>query len=121
MRQYAHSSIHDDLLSAGRIDGCNYFQLFWHVGLPILRPALAFLGIFTFIGAWNDYLWPLIILNNPDKYTLQITLSQLNGIYNTDYAMVMAGTLMATLPLVVMFLLVSRQFISDIAAGAIKD
>ncbi len=121
MRQYAQGSIHDDLINAGRIDGCNHFRLFWNVALPILRPALAFLGIFTFIGSWNDYLWPLIILNNPEKYTLQITLSQLNGIYNTDYAMVMAGTLMATLPLIVMFLLVSRQFISDIAAGAIKD
>ncbi|UUZ81405.1 hypothetical protein LJK88_43265 [Paenibacillus sp. P26] len=66
-------------------------------------------------------MWPLVILTDPSKYTLQVTLSQLNGIYNTDYAMVMAGTLMATLPLIVIFLLVSRQFISDIAAGAIKD
>lgn len=121
MRQYAQGAIPDDLLNAGRIDGCNHFRLFWNVAIPILRPALAFLGIFTFIGSWNDYLWPLIILNNPNKYTLQITLSQLNGIYTTDYAMVMAGTLMATLPLIFMFLLVSRQFISDIAAGAVKD
>lgn len=121
MRQYAQGAIPDDLLKAGRIDGCNHFRLFWNVAIPILRPALAFLGIFTFIGSWNDYLWPLIILNNPNKYTLQITLSQLNGIYTTDYAMVMAGTLMATLPLIFMFLLVSRQFISDIAAGAVKD
>lgn len=121
MRQYAQGAIPDDLLNAGRIDGCNHFRLFWNVAIPILRPALAFLGIFTFIGSWNDYLWPLIILNNPNKYTLQITLSQLNGIYTTDYALVMAGTLMATLPLIFMFLLVSRQFISDIAAGAVKD
>lgn len=121
MRQYTQGAIHDDLLNAGRIDGCNHFRLFWNVAIPILRPALAFLGIFTFIGSWNDYLWPLIILNNPNKYTLQITLSQLNGIYTTDYALVMAGTLMATLPLIFMFLLVSRQFISDIAAGAVKN
>jgi cellobiose transport system permease protein len=121
MRQYAQDTIHDDLLDAGRIDGCNQFRLFWNVGLPILRPALAFLGIFTFIGNWNDYLWPLIILNNPDKYTLQVTLSQLNGIYNTEFAMVMAGTLLATLPLIIIFLFVSRQFISDIAAGGVKD
>ncbi len=67
MRQYASGAIHDDLLNAGRIDGCNHFRLFWNVGLPVLRPALAFLGIFTFIGSWNDYLWPLIILNNPKK------------------------------------------------------
>lgn len=121
MRQFATEAVHDELLSAGRIDGCGHFRLFWNVALPILRPGLAFLGIFHFIGSWNDYLWPLVILTDPDKYTLQITLSQLNGIYNTDYAMVMAGTLMATLPLILMFLLVSRQFISDIAAGAVKD
>lgn len=121
MRQFASGAIHDELLSAGRIDGCGNFRLFWNVGLPILRPALAFLGIFHFIGTWNDYLWPLVILTDPAKYTLQVTLSQLNGIYNTDYAMVMAGTLMATVPLVIIFLLVSSQFISDIAAGAIKD
>ncbi|CAM3370896.1 carbohydrate ABC transporter permease [Marinicrinis lubricantis] len=121
MRQFTQGAIHDELLSAGRIDGCGTFRLFWNVALPILRPALAFLGIFTFINAWNDYLWPLVILTDPAKYTLQVTLSQLNGIYNTDYAMVMAGTLMATLPLLIVFLLFSRQFISDIAAGAIKD
>jgi cellobiose transport system permease protein len=121
MRQYAMGAVHDELLSAGRIDGCGHFRLFWNVALPVLRPALAFLGIFHFIGSWNDYLWPLVILTDPAKYTLQITLSQLNGIYNTDYAMVMAGTLMATLPLLVLFLLVSRQFISDIAAGAFKE
>ncbi len=89
--------------------------------MPILRPALAFLGIFSFIGVWNDYLWPLIVLNDPVKYTLQVTLSQLNGIYDTDYGMIMAGTLLATLPLIIMFLFVSRQFISGIAAGAVKD
>ncbi|MFE5324034.1 carbohydrate ABC transporter permease [Paenibacillus sp. NPDC056579] len=121
IRQYAQGAVHDDLIQAGKIDGCNHFRIYWHIALPILKPALAFLGIFTFMGNWNEYLWPLIILNNPEKYTLQIVLSQLNGIYKTDYAMVMAGTLMATLPLVVMFLFVSRQFISDIAAGAIKD
>jgi cellobiose transport system permease protein len=121
IRQYADGAVHDELLSAGRIDGCGLFRLYWNIALPVLKPALAFLGIFSFIGVWNDYLWPLVILTNPAKYTLQVTLSQLNGIYNTDYAMVMAGTLMATLPLLVMFLLVSRQFISDIAAGAIKD
>ncbi|HLZ61804.1 MAG TPA: carbohydrate ABC transporter permease [Ktedonosporobacter sp.] len=121
IRQYAQEAIHSDLIDAARIDGCNHFRMYWSVGLPFLRPALAFLGIFSFINAWNDYLWPLIILTDPHKYTLQVALSQLNGIYKTDYSMVMAGTLMATLPLVFLFLLGSRQFIADIAAGALKD
>ncbi|MBS4178260.1 carbohydrate ABC transporter permease [Lederbergia citrea] len=121
VRQFSQEAINDSLLDAGRLDGCNHFRLYWNIALPILRPALAFLGIFSFIGVWNDYLWPLIVLNDPSKYTLQVTLSQLNGIYTTDYGMVMAGTLLATLPLIIMFLFVSRQFISGIAAGAVKD
>ncbi|WP_274648873.1 carbohydrate ABC transporter permease [Paenibacillus humicola] len=121
IRQYATGAVPDELLSAGRMDGCGFFRLYWNVSLPVLRPALAFLGAFTFINAWNDYLWPLIILNDASKYTLQVALSQLNGIYNTDYSMVMAGTFLAVLPLIVLFLFVSRQFIADIAAGAVKD
>lgn len=121
IRQYAQGSIHDDLLDAGRLDGCSTFRLYWNIALPILRPALAFLGIFTFINIWNDYLWPLVVLNDPKKYTLQVTLSQLNGIYDTDYGMIMAGTLLATIPLIILFVVFSRQFISGITAGAVKD
>lgn len=79
------------------------------------------MGAFTFIGAWNDYLWPLIILNDESKFTLQVALSSLNGIYTTDYSMVIAGTLLAVVPLIILFLFVSKQFISDIAAGAVKS
>jgi cellobiose transport system permease protein len=121
MRQYAQEAIHSDLIDAARIDGCKHFRLYWNVALPFLRPALAFLGVFSFINAWNSYLWPLIILDDPRKYTLQVALSQLNSIYKTDYSQVMAGTLMATLPLIIIFLIGSRQFIANIAAGALKD
>ncbi|ACZ43534.1 binding-protein-dependent transport systems inner membrane component [Thermobaculum terrenum ATCC BAA-798] len=121
IRQYAQEAVHDELLEAGRLDGCGHFRLWWHVGLPALRPALAFLGIFSFIYTWNDYFWPLVVLINPEHITLQVALSQLNGIYNTDYSMVMAGTLLATLPLIVIFLLGSQQFISDLTAGAVRE
>ncbi len=121
IRQYAQEAVHDELLEAGRLDGCGHFRLWWHVGLPALRPALAFLGIFSFIYTWNDYFWPLVVLINPEHLTLQVALSQLNGIYNTDYSMVMAGTLLATLPLIVIFLLGSQQFISDLTAGAVRE
>ena len=120
MRQFALGSIPQDLVDAGRVDGCNYWQLYTNVALPLLRPALAFLGIFTFITSWNDYVWPLIVLVNPDVMTIQVALSQLNGVYNTDYAAVMAGTLVSTVPLIVIFILGSRQFIGNIAAGALK-
>lgn len=121
MRQYAQGAVNNELLDAGRIDGCGHFRLYYHIGLPVLRPALAFLGIFTFIYTWNDYFWPLVVLINPAKITLQVALSQLNGIYSTDYSMVMAGTLMATIPLIIVFLIGSRQFIGDLAAGAIRE
>lgn len=120
MRQYAEGAVSGDLLEAGRLDGCGFMRLYWNVALPVLRPVLAFLGIFTFIGVWNDYLWPLIVLTNPGRITLQVALGQLNSLYNTDYSMVMAGTLMATVPLIVVFLFGARHFIADLAAGAVK-
>ena len=120
MRQFALGSIPNDLVDAGRVDGCTYWQLYTNVALPLLRPALAFLGIFTFITSWNDYFWPLVMLVNPDVMTLQVALSQLNGVYNTDYAAVMAGTLISTIPLIIIFILGSRHFIGNIAAGALK-
>jgi cellobiose transport system permease protein len=87
----------------------------------VLRPGLAFLGIFTFVTLWNDYLWPLVALTNPDRVTLQVALSQLNSVYGaTDYSMIMAGTLVATVPLIVIFLFGARHFIANLSAGSIK-
>jgi cellobiose transport system permease protein len=120
MRQYCASALPDELLEAARMDGCGFFRTYWTVALPVLRPALAFLGIFTFISAWNDYLWPLIVMVDSRNLTLQVALNQLNGVYGTDYSLVMAGTLLAILPLLVVFLIGSRHFIKNIAAGAVK-
>lgn len=120
MRQYALSAVHSDLIDAAKIDGCKHLRLYWHVAVPALRPALGFLGILTFVTVWNDYLWPLVVLNQPQIYTLQVALAQLNGIYNTDYSMVMAGTLLSTIPLIILFFLGARQFIANISAGALK-
>jgi cellobiose transport system permease protein len=121
IRQYAQGAIPSDLLDAARIDGCGFWRQYWSVALPLLRPVLAFLGIFTFINAWNDYFWPLVVLINPEKVTLQVALSQLQGLYNTDYSLVMAGTLLAVIPLIVVFFFGARQFLSDLAAGAVKQ
>lgn len=121
LRQYAQGAIPTDLLDAARIDGCSFLRQYWHVAVPLLRPAMAFLGIFTFINAWNDYFWPLIVLIDPEKITLQVALSQLFGLYQTDYSMVMAGALLAVIPLIIVFFLGARQFLSDLAAGALKQ
>ncbi|QDH21547.1 carbohydrate ABC transporter permease [Saccharibacillus brassicae] len=120
IRQYA-LAIHDDLLESARIDGCNKFGLYWHIALPILRPALAFLAITTFMGVWEDYLWPLIVLTDTSKFTLMLALQQLKSVHTADYSMVMTGTLLATVPLIIFFLLVSRQFIAGIMEGAVKS
>jgi cellobiose transport system permease protein len=119
-RQYAESAIAGDLLEAARIDGAGFFRLYWNVAVPVLRPIMAFLAIFTFITMWNDYLWPLVVLSNPQKLTLQVALAQLNSLDATDYSMVMAGTLLAAAPLIIVFLFGARQFIRDLSAGAVK-
>lgn len=121
MRQYMKGAIHDELLDASRIGGANFLRQYWHVALPVVRPGLAFLGIFTFMGQWNDYAWPLIALTNPDNVTLQVALSQLNGTHGTtDYGMVMTGALLALVPLLIVFALGARQIIGDLAKGAIR-
>ncbi|WP_225994046.1 carbohydrate ABC transporter permease [Actinomadura rudentiformis] len=120
LRQYIQNSVPDDLLQAARLDGCGFLRQYWHVALPAIRPGLAFLGIYTFITAWNDYAWPLVALVDPEKVTLQVALARLNTAHHTDYSMVMAGTLLAVLPLVVVFVLFARQFIRDVMKGALR-
>lgn len=120
LRQFASSSIPDSLIESARMDGAGFFRTWWSVGVPMLRGGLAFLGIFTFIAAWNDYIWPLIVLVDPKKQTLQTALATLNSVYSTDYGMVMAGAVIAVVPLIGVFLIGSRHFIANIAAGALK-
>ncbi|GHH87717.1 carbohydrate ABC transporter permease [Streptomyces capitiformicae] len=121
MRQYMKGAIHDELLDASKLDGAGFMRQYWHVALPVVRPGLAFLGIFTFMGQWNDYAWPLIVLTNPDNVTLQVALSQLNGVHGTtDYGMVMTGALLALIPLLIVFAIGAKQIIADLGKGAIR-
>lgn len=120
LRQYISSAVPDELLDACTIDGGGFFRQYVTVCLPLIRPGLGFLGIFTFIASWNDYLWPLVVLNDPNRITLQVAMAQLNRTYGFEYGLVMAGALITTLPLIIVFLLGARQFIGDIARGAVK-
>ncbi|MEU1195313.1 carbohydrate ABC transporter permease [Streptomyces sp. NPDC005813] len=121
MRQYMRSAIHDELLDASKLDGAGFLRQYWHVALPVVRPGLAFLGIFTFMGQWNDYAWPLIALTDPHNVTLQVALSQLNGVHGTtDYGMVMTGALLALLPLLAVFAIGAKQIIGDLGKGAVR-
>lgn len=120
LRQFAQASIPDELLDAAKVDGSGFFRTWWSVGVPMMRGGLLFLGIFTFIGTWNDYVWPLIVLVDPERQTLQVALSTLFSIYRTDYGMVMAGAVVSVIPLIGIFIIGSRHFIANIAAGALK-
>ncbi|WP_067811795.1 carbohydrate ABC transporter permease [Actinomadura kijaniata] len=119
MRQYTTQAVPDELIEAARIDGCSTFRIYWSVVLPVLRPAMAVLGLFTFMQTWNEFIWPLAVLN-PDNPTVQYSLNLLNGAYYTDYSLMFTGTLVATLPLLAVFLLFGRQIISGIMDGALK-
>jgi cellobiose transport system permease protein len=118
MRQYLVDVIPDELIEAARVDGANMLSTFWHVGVPAARPAMAILGLFTFMTAWTDYLWPLLVV--PQNPTLQVALSQLQSAKYVDYSIVLVGAVLATIPLLILFVLAGRQLVSGIMAGAVK-
>lgn len=120
IKQYAEDAIPDSLLESAAIDGSTVFRSYFSIVLPIIRPALAFLALYSFMGSWNNYLWPLIIINDESKYTLMLVLTQLQGLYTTNYPLVITGSLLATLPLLLIYSLFSRQLISGITDGAVK-
>lgn len=119
MRQYAERAVPDELIEAARLDGCSTFGLFVRVVSPALRPGAAVLGLFTFMSTWNEFLWPLAILE-ADNPTVQFSLSQLASQYYTDYTLMFSGTLIATVPLLVVFILFGRQIIGGIMDGAVR-
>lgn len=121
MRQSMASHVPDDLLHAARIDGCSEFAIYWRIALPIVRPALGALGIMLLIGSWNNLMWAFLVLRTQDMFTLPVVIYLLQGEVRTPYGMLMAGGLLATLPLVVAFLFFQKQFIAGITAGAVKQ
>jgi cellobiose transport system permease protein len=119
MRQYLVSALPTELLEAGRLDGCSTWRLYWHVVLPIARPAAAVLGLLTFMASWNDFFWPLVAMTQQNP-TVQVSLSALQGGYVQDYSLVLSGALISTLPIVVVFVLMGRQILGGIMQGAVK-
>jgi cellobiose transport system permease protein len=119
MRQYIVAAVPNELIDASRVDGCHTFRVFWHVVLPAVRPAAAVLGLLTFMNAWNDFFWPLIVLT-PGNPTVQVAVSTLQSGYVQDYSLVFAGTFVSILPLLAIFLVLGRQIIGGIMKGAVK-
>jgi cellobiose transport system permease protein len=119
MRQYAEQAIPDELIEAARVDGASTFRIFWSVVFPALRPAAAVLALFQFMQTWNEFMWNFAVLT-PDNPTVQYALAMLNGAHYTDYTLVFAGTAVATVPLLIVFIVFGRQIIGGIMEGAVK-
>ena len=120
MRQYIYANVHDDLLAAARVDGCSEFGIYWRIVLPISQPALAALGILTLISTWNNLMWAFVVMRTKAMYTMPLLIYLLQGERRIPYGMVMAGGVLATLPLIIAFLLFQRAFIRGMTAGALK-
>jgi len=120
IRQYA-LSIPDSLLDAARIDGASEFRIYWSLVLPLCRPILVTLAIFTFMGAWNDFMWPLIVLTDSDLYTLPVALANLVGEHVQDTELMMAGSVLTVLPVMVVFLALQRHYIAGLMMGGVKE
>ncbi|MBT2471478.1 carbohydrate ABC transporter permease [Streptomyces sp. ISL-66] len=119
MRQYLAQSLPDELIEAARVDGASYARVFWSIVVPVARPAMAVLGLLTFMTAWNDFFWPVVALSSSEP-TVQVALRQLGGGYVHDQSVIMAGTLLGTLPVLLVFGLLGRQIVGGIMQGAVK-
>jgi multiple sugar transport system permease protein len=113
-------AIPDELLDAARIDGASEWMIYRRIVLPLLRPMLVTLAVFTFLGAWNDFLWPLIVLNDDDRYTLPVALASLSREHVQDSELMMAGSVVTVVPVLVLFLVLQRHYLQGLMAGAVK-
>jgi len=120
MRQYL-LSIPDELIEAARVDGAGEFRIFWRVVLPLCRPALATLGILTFLSSWNNFLWPLVVATTEDKYTLPVALALYSiGQNRINFGLLLAGSVVVVLPILIVFLILQRHFLRGIATTGLK-
>lgn len=121
LRQYL-SNVPDSIVEAAKIDGANYFQIFSKLIVPAIKPAIAAQFILWFMGAWNDYLAPLLYLNSPEKQTLQVVIANLNASYaiQTDYPLIMAASVISLIPVLTIFIIFQKQIIESVALSAVK-
>ncbi|MFT4256619.1 MAG: carbohydrate ABC transporter permease [Pseudoxanthomonas sp.] len=119
VRQYARG-IPDELLEAARIDGAGEWRIFFRIVLPMLRPVLATLAVFTFMTAWNDFMWPLIVLTGQEHYTLPVALASLSREHILDVELMMAGAVVTVLPVLGLFLLLQRHYVQGLTLGSVK-
>ncbi|MBO1334221.1 carbohydrate ABC transporter permease [Streptomyces sp. VRA16 Mangrove soil] len=122
MRQFLVEALPVELVEAARVDGANSLRVIWHVVFPVARPAMAVLGMLTFVQAWNDFFWPFIVLTDTGTPTLQVSLAGLGaGNHTVDTAVVLTGALISTVPLLAVFALLGKHIVGGITAGAVKS
>ncbi|MEO6876722.1 MAG: carbohydrate ABC transporter permease [Opitutaceae bacterium] len=119
-RQAMLNSVPNDILESARLDGCGEIRIFFQIVLPIVRPMVSAFLIITFIGLWNDYITPQIILQSPELQPLSVAITNLKGLHTDDYGLIMAGTLVSITPVMGLFFLLQREFISGLTSGAVK-
>ena len=120
MRQFIEASVPMELVEAARLDGCGEWTIYRRVVLPLIQPALGTLGLVTFIASWNNFMGPLVVLRSAEQYTLPLALRSLQSPVNTEWGALMAGSAIATLPLLILYFIFSRQLIAGLTTGAVK-
>jgi multiple sugar transport system permease protein len=120
IRQYLQG-IPDSLIEAARIDGASDWRIYWRIILPLALPVLVTLTLFTFMGTWNDFLWPLVVMTNEDMYTLPVAISNLLGEHALDLELMMAGSVITILPVLIVFMFLQKYYIQGILLGGIKE
>jgi len=120
MRQVVIGTIPDELIDAAKSDGCSTFRIYRSIVVPNIRGSAAVFGLFAAMTTWNDFLWPLVVLNTPDMFTSQVAIQQLRTQYTIDYSTVMTASVLATLPLLLLFVAAGKQLVAGIMEGAVK-
>jgi cellobiose transport system permease protein len=118
MTQYLQSALPFELVEAARVDGASMFRTFWSIAMPAARPAAATLALFTFVGSWNSFFWPSVVMRS--QLTMPLVIPQLRGAFTTDTGLVMSGVFLVAAPLLIVFIFAGKQLVSGVMAGAVK-
>jgi len=119
-RQSMLNAVPNEIMESARMDGCGEIRLFFTMVIPLVRPMMGALMLFFFLGAWNNFLWPQIVLQSPERMPLSVAIVQLRSVYGQDTGRIMAGTIVSIAPVMVLFLLLQREFVAGLTSGAVK-
>ena len=114
-------AVPNELLDSARIDGASEFRIYWQIALPLVRPALAVLAVLAFMTSWNDFVWPLVVLRSRELQTLPVVMAGMRNMYRMEHGTVMAASLLSTLPILLLFLVLQKQFVQGLTVGAVKS